>query len=205
MRIGQILLIAFVCFSLQTQAQESYFFFNWDVNTPLSNKEWIEKTSTRGAKLGFRKFVGTERKHALGVDLNWSYFQEYKPTETFQRPGGAITTDYFNDLFLLGITAHGQHYFPVGNREHVFPYAGIGLGANRNVFTVSYNIYQDEEIGWGFLVRPEAGVLIRIGTRRKLGAMAAVHYDYSTAKSSSLEYNNFSSIGFQLGVMLLQW
>ncbi len=199
-----VLVVLLVC-CITAQAQDSYFFINWDVNTPLTNKEWIGNTSTRGAKIGFRKFVGTERKYALGVDVNWSYFQEYKPTETFQKPGGAITTDYFNDLFFIGITAHGQYYFPVGNREHVFPYAGIGLGANRNVFTVSYNIYQDEEIGWGLLARPEAGVLIRIGTRRKLGAMAAVHYDYSTAKSSSYEYNNFTSFGFQLGVMLLQW
>lgn len=200
-----ILLIGFVTVCLHVQGQDNYFFFNWDVNTPLSNKEWINKTSSRGAKAGFRKFVGSDRKYALGIDVNWSYYQEYKPTETFQRPGGAMTTDYFNDLFLLGITAHGQYYFPVGNREHIFPYAGIGLGANRNDFTVSYNIYKDEEVSWGFLARPEAGVLIRFGTRRKLGAMAAVHYDYSTAKSSSYEYNNFSSVGFQLGVMIMQW
>jgi hypothetical protein len=199
-----VLVVLLVCF-VNAQAQESYFFINWDVNTPLTNKEWIDNTSTRGAKIGFRKFLGSESRYALGVDVNWAYFQEYKPRETFQTPGGAITTDYFNDLFQLAITAQGQYHFPVGKREHVFPYAGIGIGANRNDFTVSYNIYQDEDYSWGFLARPEAGVLVRFGTRRKLGAMAAVHYDFSTAKSDSYDYKIFSSIGFQLGVMFMNW
>lgn len=186
-------------------AQDSYFYVNWDVNTPLTNKEWISNTSTRGAKMGFRKFIGANRKFSAGADLNWAYFNEYKPTETFQSPTGAITTDYFNDIFQIGLTGSGQYTFPVGNREHIFPYAGIGLGASRINYSVSYNIYSEEEDSWGFLARPEAGVLVRIGTRRKLGVMAAVHYDYSTAKSSNYDYNSFSSFGFQIGAMLLQW
>jgi hypothetical protein len=199
-----IALILMVC-GVNVHAQDSYFFINWDVNAPLTNKEWIGNTSTRGAKVGFRKFLGADSRYALGVDVNWAYFQEYKPRETFQTQGGAITTDYFNDLFQVAITAQGQYHFAVGKREHIFPYAGIGIGASRNDFTVSYNIYQDEEYSWGFLARPEAGVLIRFGTRRKLGAMAAVHYDYSTAKSDNYDYKNFSSIGFQVGVMFMTW
>jgi len=204
MKKNWLVVVVLLC-CVKAQAQDSYFFINWDVNTPLTNKEWIGNTSTRGAKIGFRKFVGSDSRYALGVDVNWAYFQEYKPRETFQTPGGAITTDYYNDLFQLAITAQGQYHFPVGNMKHVFPYAGIGIGANRNDFTVSYNVYQDEDYSWGFLARPEAGVLFRIGTRRKLGAMAGVHYDFSTAKSDNYNYKNFSSIGFQLGVMFMNW
>lgn len=187
-------------------AQESIFYFSWDVNVPLTNKEWISSTSTRGARLGFRKFIGAERKFSAGLDVNWAYYQEYKPTETFQQPnGGAITTDYFNDIFQGGITASGQYYFRTGNNEHFFPYAGIGLGAGRNSYKVSYNIYSDEESTWGFLARPEAGILVRIGARRRLGVMAAAHYDFSTAKSVSYGYDNFMNAGFQLGIMFMQW
>ncbi len=199
------LIILFILGCLSSHAQESYFYFNWDINTPMSNKDWIGNTSTRGAKVGYRHFIGAERKFAAGVDFNWSYYQEYKPTETFQNPGGAITTDYFNEIFQIGLTVSGQYYFPVGNREHFFPYAGLGLGTSRNDYSVLYNIYKDQESKWGFLARPEMGILVRIGTRRKLGAMAAVHYDYSTANSANYEYNNFSNVGFQLGVMLMQW
>ena len=69
----------------------------------------------------------------------------------------------------------------------------------------SYNIYTEEENSWGFLARPEAGILVRIGTRRKLGLMAAVHYDFSTSKSVNYGYDNFMNAGFQVGIMLMQW
>ena len=200
-----IVSIFFVFCFVTSQAQDSYFYLNWDVNAPLTNKDWIDNTSTRGAKLGFRKFIGSDRKFSVGLDVNWSYLQEYKPTETFQQASGAITTDYFNDIFYFGVAASGQYYFPVGNREHFFPYAGIGLGAGSNTYSVSYNIYQDEESSWGFLARPEIGILVRIGTRRKIGLMAGVHYDYVTTKSDTYNYSNFSTVGFQTGIMIMQF
>ena len=199
------LFIFFLCVAGVAHAQDNYFYFNWDVNYPLANKDWISSTSTRGAKLGFRKFIGIESRVAVGLDVNWAYYHEYQPTETFLQPGGAITYDYYNDIFQFGIAASGQYYFPLGNGEHFFPYAGLGLGASGNRYTVSYNIYQSEESTWGFLARPEAGILWRIGTRRKLGLMAAAHYDFSTNRSESHGYDNFMNAGFQLGIMLMQW
>jgi hypothetical protein len=200
-----LIILLFLAVPSLVNAQDNYFYINWDFNVPLANKEWIDATSARGARFGFRKFIGSESKFSAGVDINWAFYQEYKPTETFQQPGGAITTDYFNDIFQIGITASGQYYFPVGNREHFFPFAGIGLGAGRNTYTVSYNIYSEEESSWGFLARPEAGILVRIGTRRKLGLMATAHYDFSTARSVSYGYDNFMNAGFQLGIMLMSW
>ena len=200
------LIILFFGITGVASAQDNYFYFSWDVNFPLNNTEWIGSSSTRGAKFGFRKFIGSESKFSVGLDVNWAYYQEYKPTETFQQPGGgAITTDYFNDIFQAGVVASGQYYFPLGNGERFFPYAGLGLGAARNAYTVSYNIYSDEESAFGFLARPEAGILIRLGERRRLGLMAGVHYDFSTAKSESYGYDNFMNAGFQLGIIMMQW
>jgi outer membrane protein W len=116
-----------------------------------------------------------------------------------------MTTDYFNNVFQAAAVVSGQYYFPIGDNEHFFPYAGLGLGANRNSYSVSYNIYNDEEQHWGFLARPEAGMVVRIGSRRKFGLLAAVHYDFSTNKSENYGYKNFSTVGFQLGVMVTQW
>ena len=81
---------------------------------------------------------------------------------------------------------------------------GLGLGANRNEYNVYYNIFRHDRV-FGFLARPEAGIIVRIGERRRTGIMAAVHYDYSTNKSDVLDYDNFSSVGVQLGIVLLQW
>lgn len=188
-----------------TFAQRSYFYFAWDVNQPLSNTSWIDETSTRGAKLGFRKFVGEARRISVGLDLNWNYLESYKPTETFYTDNGAVTTDYFNNIFTMAAALSGQYYFPIGDKQVFYPYVGLGLGANRNRYTVSYNIYQDEEDAFGFLARPEAGILVRIGERRRFGLTAAVHYDYSTNTSDNYGYSNFMTAGFQIGVVSLQW
>lgn len=186
-------------------AQRSYLYFAWDINQPLSNTSWIDETSTRGARIGFRKFVGDERRISVGLDINWNYFQSYKPTETFYTDNGAVTTDYFNDIGQMAAALSGQYYFPIGDKQVFYPYVGLGLGANRNRYTVSYNIYQDEESAYGFLARPEAGILVRVGERRRFGLTAAIHYDFSTNSSENYGYNNFMTAGFNIGVVALQW
>ncbi|MBL0740128.1 outer membrane beta-barrel protein [Chryseolinea lacunae] len=187
-------------------AQENYFYLNWDINQPLTNTDWLGATSARGVKVGYRVFIGSERKFSAGLDVNWTTFAEYKPTETFEQTSGAITTDYFNYIYQLGFTASGQYYFRGENKESRFlPYAGLGLGANKNDYSVFYNIYKEKERSWGFLARPEAGVLVRISERRRLGLMAVVHYDYSTSKSNDYNYSSFSSVGFQVGIISMQW
>lgn len=205
MKTNYLLLIVFLCPIFGAEAQENYFYINWNGNLPLSSTDYIDDASGRGAKIGFRKFVGAERRFSVGADFNWAQYDEYKPRETFLNESGAITTDYFNYIYQYGLTLSGQYYFPLGEKDRFFPYVGLGLGANRNEYTVYYNIYTDTDNVFGFLARPEAGIVVRIGERRRMGVMAAVHYDYSTNKSDMVDYDNFSSVGIQVGIVMLQW
>lgn len=185
-------------------AQEKYFYLNFDVNKPLSNTSWIGNTSTQGARGGYRVFLNP--RFSAGVDIGWSVYNEYQPTETIQNGSSALTTDFFKYIYNYSLTASAQYYFPVGDEDRFFPYAGLGLGANYNDYVLYYNIYQDADHGvWGFLARPEAGILVKFGSRRSMGAMAAIHYDYSTNKSAKFEYKNFSSAGFQIGLVFFQF
>lgn len=183
-------------------AQEKYFYINLDVNKPLSNTDWIGAVSASGLKAGYRVFIN--EKFSAGIDIGYATFDQYRDTETYQTGTGAITTDYFKYIYSYSGVVSGQYNFPIGDREKLFPYVGIGLGANTNEYVLYYNIYQDAERSWGFLARPEAGILYKFGSRRSIGAMAAVHYDYSTNKSEQFEYGNFSSVGFQIGLVFLE-
>jgi opacity protein-like surface antigen len=197
-------IVAFVLFLFaltQANAQEKYIYVNLDINTPLSNKGWLDKTSSRGLKFGYRKFI-TE-KFSAGLDLGVANYSQYFPKETFEYPSGALTTDYFNYITSYTVTASGQYYF--GGNDIFHPYAGIGLGAMNNQYTQYYNIYTDVDRSWGFLARPEAGVLVRISQRRSIGLMAAIHYDYATNQSDDNNYSNFTGFGVQVGVMFLDW
>jgi hypothetical protein len=197
------LLVLVVCIiTTDVLAQENYFYVNWDVNKPLSNTNWIENTSSRGGRAGYRVMLG-EGSFGVGLDFNWTFFDQYEPTKTIPNGNGAITTDYFRFVHQYGLTASGQYYLPVGEREIVFPYAGLGLGANYNQYILQYNIYENSEEGWGFLARPELGVLVRFGAHRSIGAMAAVHYDFSTNKSRRYNYDHFSMAGFSIGLIFM--
>jgi hypothetical protein len=182
-------------------AQPKYFYLSADYNAPMSNKDWISKGSIQGIKIGYRGFI-TDRFSA-GLDLGSSAIHEYKPRTTIENNSGAITTDYFNYVYSYSAVISGQYNFLVGDGDIVFPYAGLGLGANYNEYTQYYNIYNDTNNAFGFLARPEAGVLVRFGARRSMGVIAAVHYDYSTNKSPDFGYRNFTTVGFNLGLMFM--
>jgi hypothetical protein len=184
------------------QAQDNFAFLAWNYNIPLTNKKWLDTPSPHGGVFGYRYFV-KEQKISVGLDLSWTTFDQYEPTQTFLQENGAITTDYFKYIYQYAGVVNGQYYFNIGDSELVFPYAGLGLGASYNRFTLYYNIYEDTEKTWAFIARPEAGVLVKFGKYRSLGAIAAVHYDYSTAKNENYNYSSFSSAGFRLGVVLM--
>src|SRR5690606_3856446 len=166
--------------SVSVLAQEKYIYFNINGGKPLSNTEWIEDFSFAGGRIGYRGFIIPNL--SAGVDFGWNNFDQYEPTNTRQTGNGAITTDYFHYIYAYSGVVSGQYYFRQEDEDRLFPYAGLGLGASTNKYVLYYNIYEDAERSWGFLVRPEIGILFRFTERGSLGIMAAVHYDYSTNK-----------------------
>jgi outer membrane protein W len=194
----KLIILALIVTAGSALAQDRYLYVGLDVNKPTSNTNWIGDVSTRGVKAGYRAFVTP--RFSAGLDVSWSAFDQYHPTETVQNPTGAFTTDYFKYIYSYSAAVSGQYYFNTNSNDRILPYAGLGLGANNNHYVRYYNIYQDSQRAWGFLARPEAGILVKIGARRSFGIMAAVHYDYTTNKSSKFNYDNFSALGFQVGL-----
>src|SRR5688572_14096587 len=116
---------------------DKYFYINLDVNMPVGNTEWLDATTARGIKGGYRQFI--TRSLSAGVDVAWANYHQYFPRKTFENPSGALTTDYFNYLTSLSITLSAQYNFPLKS-EIFYPYLGVGLGAMGNEYTTYYNI-----------------------------------------------------------------
>lgn len=193
------ILLALVFAAEAVFAQEKYFYLAWDANVPLSSREWIGNTSTRGVKAGYRVFITPAV--SVGLDVTSAAFDQYFPAVTITNPTGAVTTDYFNYLYAGSAVLSGQYNRYLNENETLVAYGGLGLGANMNEYVRFYNIYDDRDRAWGFIARPEAGISLRFGRRRGMGIMAAVHYDFSTNRSENFDYNNFNAVGFQLGLM----
>ena len=177
-----------------------YFFFLVDLNQPLSNTDWIGAFSLLGIKIGYRKVISDQ--FSWGIDFGWNTYSEYQPTTTYYGQNSAITSDYFKYLYSIHAVCTGQYYFLGSEGKKILPYGGLGIGVANNEFDLYYNIYNDKDVQWGVLVRPELGVLIPLG--KKAGLMGGIHYDYSSTKSKTFDYKNFTNIGFQMGLLLIR-
>jgi hypothetical protein len=193
--------IAFALTSWTTMmAQESFdrmFSFSWDINTPMSNREYIDKTSLKGFHLGYREKISDH--FYMGGDFNTAIYDGYTPRKTYVMESSAITTDFYKYVTTYGLTLSGDYFFSPEKR--VSPFIGLGAGANYNLYRLYYNIYSSDDSGWGFLAHSQAGAILKMGTSRNWGIVGAVHYDYSTSVSKSFAYTNFTNLGFRIGVV----
>ncbi|HEX7016517.1 MAG TPA: outer membrane beta-barrel protein [Cyclobacteriaceae bacterium] len=194
-------LLLFICtVSGFAQDFDRYFYLAWMPNKPLSNTSWIDEGTGKGVRFGYRKMIND--KFAAGFDYTWATYDKYFPTSSFVDGTRTITTDYFNYVYSYGLTVSGQYFLPF-TRDWVMPYVGLGLGASLNRYFQYYNIYTDDDRKWGFLGRPEVGVLFPFGG--KWGAMVAAQYTFSTAKSEYFGYDDFNSVSFNVGVVLMSY
>jgi opacity protein-like surface antigen len=201
-RISILLLLFFLAAdAVHSQSYQKFFWGGLDLNKPLSNTDFVKDVSTRGFKVGFRQLLD---EHLLvGVDLNSASYKGYTPRQTYTSANGALTTDFHNYAYVYGLTLAGDYLF---NPEKKFqPYVGFGLGASYVDYTLYYNVFSDNDPKWGVLLRPEAGVLLQLGKYSSWGIQAGMHFDFATAKSKDYGYNNFSNVGFQIGVVLFDW
>jgi outer membrane protein W len=202
MKKAAILLLIMMAFgSASAQFYDKMFFVGWNVNSPLVNKDFAGKSSTHGARVGYRERV--REKLAVGIDLTWATYDDYIPRQTYVSTGSAITTDYVNYANNYGALLTGDYYFFTDKK--VMPYVGLGAGIAYNNYKVYYNVYSTGDNAFGFLARPQAGVWIKFSEQRNWGLNAGVHFDFSTARSKDMGYTNFMNAGFELGLVFLDW
>jgi len=196
-----MMLILMACTATGVMAQEvfdKFLTFSWDVNIPLANTNFIKKSSVKGFQVGYREKIGDH--FFVGGDFSNATYDGYSPRQTYYVDGGAITTDFYKYVVTYGATVSGDYYFTPERR--LSPFAGLGIGADYNSYKLYYNIYSSSGSGWGFLARPQAGAILKIGKEMSWGVIAAVHYDYSTAMNKDFAYTNFTNLGLRVGIVL---
>lgn len=179
-------------------------FLSWDNNTPLSNKDFITQASSLGTKLGYRKRINEEDRLWVGGDFGWAVYKQYIPTQTYTSGTQSVTTDLYNYSYNYSLTLNVDYFFLPMEKLFV-PYAGVGIGAAYYKFAQYFNVYSAEASTWGFLARPEAGILIGFKENSAWRIKAAYHYDYASNTSTDFGYKNFMNMGFQVGIVKMAW
>ncbi len=199
-RILILVLMGIATFAGAQAPFERYFTVSWDIQAPLSNTNFIKDVSVKGFQVGYHEKINDH--FYMGVDFNTMIYSQYTPPTTYYSASGDITTDFYKYAVTYGAALSGEYYFSPEKR--IVPFAGLGVGANYNNYSLYYNIYASKDNGWGALIRPQAGAIFKLGQKQSWGIIAAVHYDYSTAKSSYFNYQNFASIGLRIGFVFTQ-
>src|SRR6476646_4013012 len=126
----------------QHHYQENMFVAAWEIGFPVSNNNFLSKTSYEGGKIEYRGFI--KENLSIGGFLNWRSYYEYSPTRTYENPDKtqAVTTDMYRYIYNLPMGASVHYYFKGG--KMIRPFAGLGLGAQYSEQTAYYNIYYSQ-------------------------------------------------------------
>ena len=130
--------------------------------------------------------------------------------QTYFSTSSATSSDFYNYANIYSFSCSIDYFF-VSMEKKVAPYLGLSIGAASTNFTQYYNVNKASDGAWGVQVKPELGVLAGLKENSAWKLKAAMHYDYASntsnfAKNDFLvvrgsEYKNFTSVGFQVGIV----
>ncbi len=179
-----------------TKAQQfkNVLLFSWNIGVPLNN-DYLTKTSFAGFRADYRRFVTPNI--SVGFSTGWNSFEQYFDTQSYSTSDGntTVTTDMYRIIYNVPFMLTGHYYFDAG--QYVKPYAGVGIGCMYSEQTAYFNIYELNENGMGFAIRPEVGVLINI-SNQFIGNIG-VDYQFATNKSEYFDINSLSQLDIQVG------
>jgi outer membrane protein W len=193
--------IVLMCFCKYSQAQSSksglgtdLFFVSYEVASP-TNSNYLTNTSWSGARFEYRRMV--RPNISLGIAVSFNAFDQYFNTQTYQYKGGngAITGDMIRQVYTSPLTA-SLHYYFEGTK--IKPYIGIGLGTEYSEQDIYFNIYNAKVDNWGFVMRPEFGLLGKFSDY--VGGFISVSYNYATNSSDSFNIDHLTHVPVNIGV-----
>ena len=168
---------------------------NWQIATPLSTN-YLKETSLAGGNFEYRRLI--KPNMSVGIGFSWNSFEQYIPPKVYDRPDGSrqIYTDFVHQVYTLPIYLNAHYYFKGGDK--LKPYAGIGLGAQYSEQSAYYNIFVTEDDNWGFVARPEAGLLFRLSNY--FGIHGNVGFSYATNKNEALKIDELKHVYYNVGI-----
>lgn len=200
MKRSFILMLLLAASSVSAQYSK-YFALALDYNKPIVNKEFINNISRNSYKLVYREFI-TDR-FTVGAELGMATYSDYIPPAVYVQDNSSIYTDIYSYVYNYTISISGEYFFVTD--KVVMPYAGFGLGAAYNQFTMYFNVFKQQDNRWGAMVRPHAGAIVKFGKKSSWGVMSAIHLDYATTKSEDTDYSKgFANVGLQVGLVYLR-
>ena len=198
--ISVLILVIVATGSSKAQSHDKFLCgLSWEMGVPMNNTNFLDKTSLTGGKFEIRRFIS--KNFSLGGSLNWNSYYQYFAKATYSNTDQtqAVTTDMYRYIYTLPVALTGHYYFLSG--KLVKPYVGMALGSQYSEQNLYFNIYQNTSKNWGFLLRPEIGLILTPQPWHGIGILLGSGYSFSTNKNSSLRIENIQNLTFQMGLV----
>ncbi|WP_417367150.1 outer membrane beta-barrel protein [Flavobacterium beibuense] len=162
-------------FVLQGFGQRSFTSLNYSIGFPAGDlKDFAGNTSGRGVTLDYAFYVKNNVSVGLGIGLQTFY--EEKGYQSFTNGTQTLSGNMFNYVNALPFYINGAYYF--GDSATIKPYIGVGLGTMYVKKRYDIGVFEVDESGWAFLVKPEIGLQYKATSY--LGVNASFRYNYAT-------------------------
>lgn len=171
------------------------------VSNPLSNRDFIDKVAVRGIRFFYRELIND--RVSAGFDFSYVSYSDYIPPRVYNNGLQSVYTDLYNNVDQYAVTVSGEYNFRP--EAMVMPYAGLGGGAGYSIFNLYYNIYSDSDRKWSGLIRPYGGAMLRFGSKSSWAFFSTISLDHAFVKVPDYDYNGFSSLNIQAGLVFLDW
>ena len=188
------MLVGHRCLSQQTKPPNQLM-IAWDAAIP-TNPDFLTKMSFAGWRIEYRHFVKSNISVGIGISRN--YFSQYFESQqyTTRDESMTMTTDMQREIVTVPITVNGYYHFK--SRRDTKPYVGLGLGAQYSDQTAYFNIYVIREKNWGFVARPEIGIVLT--SEERLGSYFGLAYNYATNQNEAFRINSLQHVSVTVGM-----
>ncbi len=174
------------------------FSAHWLLGSPVGN-DFVKNFTGWGGNLEGHYFVTNQV--AVGLFVSWNTYMEYFPRATYPltNGNGAITMDKYHTIFELPFGVSSKFHL-TSTSGIVDPYIGLKMGANYSRQRQYYNIFEDYDENWGFVVQPELGITVSPMENRMVAFNLSIFYSYSTNSSDYFDISGLSDLGLRLGL-----
>jgi len=192
----KILFLSLALLTLQlVYGQRGYTSLTYSIGLPTGSlSEYIDDVSYRGMTAEFYWHV--KKSLDAGLEVGWNVFYSKEDSKAYTSETASISGVQFRYTNAVPILAAARWRLMTGNLE---PYVGAGVGTSSINRSTDFGLYRISNNSWQFCVRPEAGIMFKLGDT--FGATAGIKY-YANFENDKLEGQTYftGNVGF-----VFQW
>jgi hypothetical protein len=191
-----VILSTVALFVMQVAGAQLKVAVSYPVGFPMGDLgDYIEATSFRGIELELYQMV--KPNLAVGIESAWQLFYQREDEKVYTEGTVSVSGVQYRYTNAVPILAMGRYLINPSSDKQVVPFAGLGVGTLFVNRYADFGLYRITNDTWQFCLRPELGVMFKLGGSGAPGISLAAKY-YSGFSTDDLDGQSYLSINLGL-------